>query len=230
MDKYRSFLMTLFESYRPDNSRQSETELQHLVDKMRKEGTLASTLPGTNPDFISDHFFFRALGMRSVKLIDVDLSEGADYQANLNFAGSFSDELGREFDLLYDGGTLEHVFHLPNALANIHKVVKPGGHIIHFNPMNNDPDHGFYQFSPTFYHDYYQANDFKIVRMFIFRIAGNALHDPYMVMQYEPGSLDTAAAQIFGDGSMYYNGVFVQKLAHSTSDRVPEQSIFSRYK
>ena len=125
--------------------------------------------------------------MRSVKSIDVDLFEGADYQANLNFAGSFSDELGREFDLLYDGGTLEHVFHLPNALANIHKVVKPGGHIIHFNPMNNDPDHGFYQFSPTFYHDYYQANDFKIVRMFIFRIAGNALHDPYMVMHMSLG-------------------------------------------
>ena len=44
--------------------------------------------------------------------------------------------------------------------------LKPGGRIIHMSPANNYANHGFYQFSPTLYADYYRANRFENVRVF----------------------------------------------------------------
>ena len=53
-----------------------------------------------------------------------------------------------KYDLVFDGGTLEHVFNLPQALANIIRLAKVGGLVYTNSPSNNLSGHGFYQFSP----------------------------------------------------------------------------------
>ena len=66
------------------------------------------------------------------------------------------------FDIIYDGGALEHIFNAPQALQNMLLLCKVGGYIIHSNPLNIF-NHGFYNFNPTLYHDFYTQNGHEIV-------------------------------------------------------------------
>ena len=66
------------------------------------------------------------------------------------------------FDIVYDGGALEHIFNAPQALQNMLLLCKVGGYIIHSNPLNIF-NHGFYNFNPTLYHDFYTQNGHEIV-------------------------------------------------------------------
>lgn len=66
-----------------------------------------------------------------------------------------------KFNLVIDGGTLEHIFNIPQCLENISNILKIDGVIYHINPQNGYPDHGLYQFSSDFYYSYYRANKFQ---------------------------------------------------------------------
>ena len=71
--------------------------------------------------------------------------------------------LAGQFDLAVDGGTLEHVFNFPVAIANLMRLVKVGGAVYTQNPCNSLAGHGFYQFSPELmYRVFSAANGFEI--------------------------------------------------------------------
>src|SRR5262249_47687683 len=70
-----------------------------------------------------------------------------------------------KYDMLYDGGTMEHCFNVGQVMRNIHAMVKPGGFIVHLNPCNYF-NHGFFNFNPTFYHDFYTQSGNQIVSQF----------------------------------------------------------------
>lgn len=65
------------------------------------------------------------------------------------------------YDLVIDGGTLEHIFNIPVCLESLSKLLRLNGVIYHINPRNDMPDHGLYQFSPDFYFSYYKVNGYK---------------------------------------------------------------------
>lgn len=90
--------------------------------------------------------FFRRLGATSVDSIDVSDFEGATIIADLN--RPLPQDLRRRFSVVYDGGTLEHVFDIATALRSCVDLVELGGHYIASSPANNWPGHAFYQFSP----------------------------------------------------------------------------------
>lgn len=101
---------------------------------------------------------FRMLGYTAVESIDVYPAESPTHVLDLNRPLPAS-LLGR-FDLVYDGGTTEHCFSVPDVLGNAARLLRTGGRIIHHLPLNNWVDHGFYQFSPTLLFDFYGANGF----------------------------------------------------------------------
>lgn len=70
----------------------------------------------------------------------------------------------RRYDLIIDAGAMARFFHIPNVLANLCRVLKVHGSIVHFSPMNGFLKGGRYQFSPTFFFDYYAANRFQECR------------------------------------------------------------------
>lgn len=81
-------------------------------------------------------------------------------------------QVGR-YDAVIDGGTLEHVFNIPVALANCMKMLKPGGRFYSLSPANNHCGHGFYQFSPEFFFRVFTAeNGFELEHVF-------AIEHPY---------------------------------------------------
>lgn len=93
--------------------------------------------------------FLEFLGAKQVDSIDMSSYETATIQHDMNtpIPPSFHEQ----YSCVIDGGTLEHVFNVPQALKNAMQMVKLGGHFISANITNGYSGHGFYQFSPEFY-------------------------------------------------------------------------------
>ncbi|TPG08130.1 hypothetical protein [Sphingomonas oligophenolica] len=100
------------------------------------------------PDPFSTAIFTK-LGARRIAAMDISDYEGASVIHDLN--APLAEEHQGRFSLVFDGGTLEHVFNCPTALASYMKLPRVGGHLIVSVPSNNEMGHGFYQFSPEFF-------------------------------------------------------------------------------
>ena len=109
---------------------------------------------------------FKTLGAKQVYSMDFSAYEGASFVHDLN--EPIGPVLRERFDLVYDGGTLEHVFHFPTALQNTMEMVRVGGNLFIHTGTNNYCGHGFYQFSPElFFRAFSAVNGFKVERMVI---------------------------------------------------------------
>lgn len=109
----------------------------------------------------ADEMFRSAFGFDRVESIDISEFEGATIRADIG--GSLPRELYGKFDLAIDGGTLEHVFNFPAAIANLMRLVRVGGAIYTQNPCSGLAGHGFYQFSPELmYRVFSPENGFRI--------------------------------------------------------------------
>lgn len=93
---------------------------------------------------------FRELGAGKLDALDASEFEGASVIHDLN--EPMPEQLKGQFSVVFDGGTLEHVFNAGWALRQCLELVAPGGHYIGASPGNNQMGHGFYQFSPEFYY------------------------------------------------------------------------------
>jgi hypothetical protein len=121
---------------------------------------------------------FNRLGATEVRSIDASDWEGADIVWDLNHP--IPPELEARFTVLFDGGTLEHIFNAPVALTSYMRMVRPGGHLLLALPANNYCGHGMYQFSPEFFFSALsEQNGFTVQRMIMWE-------------------LDTALTRIFG--------------------------------
>lgn len=167
---------------------------------------------------LSDHQLFRALGFDQVFALDISAYESADFIVDLN-AASVPSHLQERFDLVFDGGTLEHVFDIASALRNTCRMVKPGGRIMHIGPMSNCVDHGFYSFSPLLFANFYQANKWTIHRITVARFEPGT--DFWELTDYHPSNYGTLGQL---GGGAYLVLVCVQASGESTFDVVPQQS------
>lgn len=86
------------------------------------------------------------LGAREPASLDHSDFEGSEFVHDLN--DPIPAELRASRSLVWDGGTLEHVFNFPTAVRNAMELTEVGGHLLLMSPANNWMGHGFYQFSP----------------------------------------------------------------------------------
>ena len=127
--------------------------------------------------------------------IDISPSRGFEKVVDLNLPGP--PELVGQYDIVFDGGTLEHCFNVGQVMRNAFAFAKVGGFIIHVNPLNWF-NHGFFNFNPTFYYDWYARNGHPLV----FPLYGmyGPLLDPKVVVldPYKPfkGAADRTALVI----------------------------------
>lgn len=99
-------------------------------------------------------------------------------------------ELEGAFDVVFDGGTVEHVFSVKDAFFNVARMVKVGGLAVHHGPVDW-PDHGFVNFNPTLLRDFYLANGFEEVDL-RFTAVGLADDREYRFYPEFPGYLRPA--------------------------------------
>jgi len=185
---------------------------------------IPSSLPNMGNAVIDDMSFFSALGFSSIQSCDVSDYEGCTYMLDLNLP--VPESLHSRYDLIYDGGTMEHIFNLPMVLKNIHLMLKPGGRIIHASPSTNHVDHGFFMFSPTLFHDYYSLNRYRIDTSYIVTYTPQYIVDPWQIFYYEPGSLDEFACGGFDKGFMLGIWFAATKTDESVTGLIPQQGYY----
>lgn len=135
------------------------------MDHADYSSALASLDAAIQPGKYSDELL-SGLGCTDLHIMDASDYEGATIIHDLNEA--IPDSLRRSFDCVIDGGTLEHVFNFPVALANCMEMVKQDGLLVLMTPWHNYAGHGLYQFSPElFYAALSEANGYAIERMLI---------------------------------------------------------------
>lgn len=134
--------------------------------------TLAHYLPGTaetdlhNTDNHFSETFFGKLGYDTVDSMDFSEFEGASIVQDLS--QPLDPSLEGQFDVIYDGGTCEHVFELPTAYRNIDKMLKIGGVLIGHSPCNNWINHAFYQINPEMVFGFWEkAMGYEILQLFL---------------------------------------------------------------
>lgn len=181
---------------------------------------------------LDDRSFFRLLGCERVESADVSDWEGADHILDLNLP--VPAQLAGRYDTVFEAGTIQHVFDLPQVFANLHALLREGGRVIHgMAPSTNHVDHGFYMFSPTLFHDFYTANGWRIEAEYFFEFfpywfRGRFHSTPWKIRRYTPGCLDHLAYGGFGARQVALF-VVATKVAGATADRIPQQSYFSRF-
>jgi hypothetical protein len=98
----------------------------------------------------ADRFFHDVLRFDAVDSLDIADYEGATIIQDIG--ERVPAELEGRFDLIVDGGSLEHIFDFPVAIANVMRMARQDA-IVYLNmPCNNLCGHGFYQFSPELMH------------------------------------------------------------------------------
>ena len=164
---------------------------------------------------------YTRLGFDRVESIDVSDFEGCSQIVDLNTPGVPS-HLRGQFNAVYNGGTLEHIFDTRAALRNVFELLTVDGIVIHVGPANGWLEHGFYQFSPTLFVDYYVANRFDVLEALLIQVLddqpGMAVVHPYV-----PDGV--ADARAFHGRWLFY--MTCRKSAASTWDAIPQQRYYT---
>ncbi|HXG48127.1 MAG TPA: hypothetical protein VNO52_10920 [Methylomirabilota bacterium] len=139
-----------------------------MVEVLRRHGFPAGAFEADAKVLFGEPVF-RALGATRVSAMDFSDFEGAEFIHDLN--QPIGPELNERFDLVYDGGTLEHVFNFPVALKNCMEMVRLGGRLMLHQCANNWCGHGFYQFSPElFFRALSPEHGFEVERLIVHRV------------------------------------------------------------
>ncbi len=125
-----------------------------------------STISSKNKDQIillesGNRAFFLFMEVYKVKkfnILDLSREEGAKYIHDLNDP-IIDKSILHQYDFVIDFGTQEHVFNNNVFLSNVFDLLKDKGNYIFELPANCDLEHGFRQYSPTFFYDLCYANN-----------------------------------------------------------------------
>jgi len=177
----------------------------------------------TRDNFITDDLLFSSLGFKDIDTLDCSDFEQCTIKHDLNI--DVPDDLYEKYDLIFDGGSTEHIYNVPKVLENYHKMLRNGGRIIHALPTNNYVDHGFYMFSPTLFWDYYSANNWEISDSLFIRHPKNPDEGLWDIFVYSPHCLGKIS---YGSLSKGRCAIFfvVKKINKSTFNASVQQGFY----
>jgi hypothetical protein len=137
-----------------------------MASVLERAGLPCETFKAAGKETQYSEPLFQSLGARKIFSLDASDFEGAEFVHDLN--QPIRAEWRERFNVVYDGGTLEHVFNFPVALQNCMEMVKVGGRLFVHTGTNNWCGHGFYQLSPElFYRALSRENGFEVERMIV---------------------------------------------------------------
>ncbi|MEZ5912832.1 MAG: hypothetical protein R3D84_11910 [Paracoccaceae bacterium] len=126
-----------------------------LIDELAKLGITA-----TEADLFQDDGFcetyLATIGWPRMESLDFSDIEGAEYIHDLS--EPVGHDLKGRFDLIYDGGTTEHVFDIAQSFRNVDAMLQEGGIFISNVGTDGWFGHGFYQVGPDIPWRYWVAS------------------------------------------------------------------------
>ena len=118
---------------------------RYVRQRLRQAG-LTPDIPEYEQEDGFSETFLRKIGFPEPMSLDASPYENCDLTHDMN--EPLPDDLRGRFDVIIDGGTLEHVYNTPQALDNVFHMLRPGGIFLSINGITGWAGHGFYQFSP----------------------------------------------------------------------------------
>jgi hypothetical protein len=159
-------------------------EIRPHSSRMFKEDPILDRLAER---FVHASVFFDMMGMDEYVDVDKFATDRPVLQLDLNLP--VSDALHERFDLMIDGGTVEHIFDVRAVMQNVCSMTRIGGHVVHMATFQ--PDHGFYAFSPTLFYEFYLANGFADPECYLLYVDYQDIlrtyADPHPYLRYEYG-------------------------------------------
>lgn len=151
--------------------RQSLYLHRHELTVLRSEyrevfGSSSTPLDNYRWGDYSDEFLRGFLQASFVAVLDMSAYEGADTIHDMNTP--VPENWHGQYDAIIDGGSLEHIFNIPCAFANLGNLLKVDGALFITTPANNQMGHGFYQFSPELmFRVFSEANGFSVPKVLL---------------------------------------------------------------
>ncbi len=108
-----------------------------------------------DPDMVSFRTVLSLLGLEGY--YDIDMNGEAAITADLS--SPLDDHLHNRAGVVIDIGTCEHIFNLPQVFENVIRLLRPGGIALHLAPLSWY-NHGFVNFNPIFFREFYEHNGF----------------------------------------------------------------------
>lgn len=131
-----------------------QARMARFLALMLRQGRTLTAEQITQPDGFSEALF-AALGYPPMEAMDFTAKEGARHIHDLN--RPCPEALHGQFDLVIDGGTTEHIFHIGTALDTCDALLAPGGVMMSYVAADGMFGHGFFQTGPDVPWRYWHA-------------------------------------------------------------------------
>lgn len=126
--------------------------IDHFQNAVDRRGLAFNAADLVQPDGFAEKAL-KTLGFGDVESMDVSDFEKATLIWDLNEPVPAA--LHGQFDFIFDGGTIEHIFNVPVAFESVHSMLRVGGRFVAATPLNGWPGHGIYQFGPELVWSYW---------------------------------------------------------------------------
>ena len=103
-------------------------------------------------------YFFKKVYGCKLEILDYSNYQGAEHIYDLN-QKIVDSKLERQFVLILDPGTSEHVFNINLFFKNIFNFLQKGGIYFFQAPLNGWINHGYRQYQPNFFYDLCKTNN-----------------------------------------------------------------------
>lgn len=113
-------------------------------------------------------YYFDQYRPANILSVDIDDYEKPNFVADI-CSDNFVSTVGKDYDIVFDGGTLEHCYDVPKAMANITRVIKKAGFFLSAQEVNFS-GHGFWNISPEFFFKWCGINGYTNAKCFIKRL------------------------------------------------------------
>jgi len=129
---------------------------------------------------VTDRCFFAAFTDCTVEALDISDYEGAEIVHDMTTP--LPAHLHGQFDLVFDGSSLDNIFDPALALMNMHRLLKPGGRLVLINFSNSHPT-AYTKLSPDWYMDFFAFQEYADAQIFVSETDSGFFN---RVWQYDP--------------------------------------------
>lgn len=140
--------------------RQGLPDKQKSLAYMMKQGILSSAHLEKAAGVV---YFDELCALLGIQVDSMDCSDYENATIIHDMNKPVPAKLKNKYDVVIDGGALEHIFNFPVAIRNCMEMTARGGYFLSISNANNYMGHGLYQFSPDlYYRTLCKANGFSM--------------------------------------------------------------------
>ena len=144
---------------------------------------------------ITSKEIFESFGFKNYDDIDFSTDDGCNIIHDMNIP--IPEQYHNKYDLVFECGTLEHIFDVKTVFENIIKMTKVDGYVCHISPFDW-LNHGFYNFSLTIFYDVYRVNGFDNMKFYIIKMRNDFVKwqvTRYMQVDFVPSQIGLEMAE-----------------------------------